>query len=200
MKFRFVITSSINTPEREMKYVAQIQNTLKIAKSFPLEFYIVENNGKRSTAFDSIEGVNLCYTETNNIKSFTKIGMKEFHDLVLLGDMYGFEDDDIIIKLTGLYTLDDSSFIQTVMRLKDDYDAFVKFYDVIRNLYLYDDCCLGLYAMRYSYLKDFNYIEMSTHPSMEHIFAKYVREEVPANRTAELVHLGLLRENNTQLV
>ena len=101
MKFRFIMTSSINTPEREMKYVTQIQNTLKIAKSFPLEFYIVENNGKRSTAFDSIEGVNLCYTETNNIKSFTKIGMKEFHDLVLLGDMYGFEDDDIIIKLTG---------------------------------------------------------------------------------------------------
>ena len=58
----------------------------------------------------------------------------------------------------------------------------------------------GVYAIRYKYLNKFNYIEMLQHPSMEHVFAKYVREEVPANRIMEVTHLGLLREDNKQLV
>ena len=93
-----------------------------------------------------------------------------------------------------------ATFLKSVVELESRYDAFIKWYDVIREKYVYDDCCLGLYAIRYKYLKEFNYIEMLQHPSMEHVFAKYVREEVPVNRVAEVRHLGLLRENNKQLV
>lgn len=200
MKFRFIITSSINTEEREARYISQIQSSLSVIKDLPFEVYLVENNGPRKTAFDNIQGVQLMYTGTNGCKSFERIGMKEFHDLLLVADKYEFDDEDIVIKLSGLYTLNGSSFLETVIRLESQYDAFVKWYDVIRNIYRYDDCCLGLYAIRYKYLKEFNYIEMSTHPSMEHIFAKYMRENILPNRIMEITNLDLLREKNTQLV
>ena len=72
--------------------------------------------------------------------------------------------------------------------------------DVIQEKYFYDDCCLGLYAIRFRYLREFNYIEMATHPSMEQVFARFVREAVPAARIASIEHLGLWREGNKQLV
>ncbi|NBP66154.1 MAG: hypothetical protein EBU66_16050 [Bacteroidetes bacterium] len=200
MKFRFIITSSINTPEREITYVSQIKNSISVMKDLPFEVYLVENNGMRETVFDELEGLTLVYTGTNSIRSFERKGMKEFHDLFLLADTYDFDDEDIIIKLTGLYTLSDATFLKSVVELESQYDAFIKWYDVIHEKYVYDDCCLGLYAIRYKYLNKFNYIEMLQHPSMEHVFAKYVREEVPANRIMEATHLGLLRENNKQLV
>jgi len=200
MKFRFIITSSINTPEREITYVSQIKNSISVMKDLPFEVYLVENNGMRETVFDELEGLTLVYTGTNSIRSFERKGMKEFHDLFLLADTYEFDDEDIIIKLTGLYTLSDATFLKSVVELESQYDAFIKWYDVIHEKYVYDDCCLGLYAIRYKYLNKFNYIEMLQHPSMEHVFAKYVREEVPANRIMEATHLGLLRENNKQLV
>jgi len=200
MKFRFIITSSINTPEREITYVSQIKNSISVMKDLPFEVYLVENNGMRETVFDELEGLTLVYTGTNSIRSFERKGMKEFHDLFLLADTYEFDDEDIIIKLTGLYTLSDATFLKSVVELESQYDAFIKWYDVIHEKYVYDDCCLGLYAIRYKYLNKFNYIEMLQHPSMEHVFAKYVREEVPANRIMEVTHLGLLREDNKQLV
>jgi len=201
MRFRFVITSSINTPEREQKYLEQIRRSLAAVARYPFSIYLVENNGPRQTAFDAIEGINIFYTHTNANRAFVKIGMKEFHDLVLLGDKYDFEDDDIIIKLTGLYTLEDpNSFLDMVVQYEKHYDAFIKWIDVIQEKYMYDDCCLGLYAIRFRYLKEFNYIEMATHDSMEHVFARYVRDAVVAERIASVEHLGLWREGNTQLV
>jgi hypothetical protein len=201
MKFRFVITSSINTPEREQKYLEQIRRSLAAVTPYPFSVYIVENNGPRPTAFDTIENVNLFYTHTNSNRAFEKKGMKEFHDLLLLADKYDFKDDDMIIKLTGLYTLEDpNSFLNTVVQNELYFDAFIKWMDVIQEKYYYDDCCLGLYAIRFKYLKEFNYIEMATHYSMEQVFAKYVRNIVPAARISSIEHLGLWREGNTQLV
>jgi hypothetical protein len=55
--------------------------------------------------------------------------MKEFHDLLLLADKYDFEDDDIIIKLTGLYTLEDPNiYLGTIVHYKSEFDAFTPFY------------------------------------------------------------------------
>ena len=197
MKFRFIFTSSINTDERELAYISQIKNSISVIKDLPFEVYLVENNGLRETLLDQIEGVTLLYTGTNSIRSFERKGMKEFHDLLLLADKYEFDDEDIIIKLTGLYTLSDATFLKSVVELESRYDAFIKWYDVVQGKYLYDDCCLGLYAIRYKYLKEFNYIKMLQHPSMEHVFAKYLREEVPANRTLDVTYLGLLINRET---
>ena len=192
MKFRFVFTTSIISPEREQQYFDRITDSIKILQHLPFEFYIVENNGPRKTLLDDISGARLLYTQTNANKAFTKIGVKEFHDLTLLADKYEFEDDDIVIKLTGRYTLENpTTFLQTLPAFEYKYDAFLKWMHIWTAMYLYDDCILGLFALRFKYLKEFNYLEMTSHPSMEHIFAKYVRENVPNDRTAELKHLGI---------
>ena len=192
MKFRFVFTTSIITPEREQQYFDRISDSIRVLQNLPFEFYIVENNGVRKTLLDDIKGVQLLYTHTNANKAFSKIGIKEFHDIALLADKYDFEDDDIVVKLTGLYTLENPpTFLQTLSAFEWKYDAFLKWMHIWGGVYLYDDCILGLFALRFKYLKDFNYLEMRLHPSMEHIFAKYVRENVPNDRTAELKHLGM---------
>lgn len=201
MVFRFIFTSSINTPEREELYVKCITKSLRIIKDMPFQVYLVENNGLRQTLFDDISGVTLYYTDTNRLKSFGNIGIREFTDIIVLGERYNFHEDDIVIKLTGLYTMEKpNKFLEFVMDNADRYDAFMKWVDVTNNNYFTPDCVLGLYAIRYKYIENFNYLEMMNHPSMEHIFAKHVREDVPEDRIAEIGHLGLFIEKWKMLV
>jgi hypothetical protein len=160
----------------------------------PLKFYIVENNGKRPTALDTIENARVIYTNTNSVKVsyHNKKGLKEFSDILFLSDMCDFHDDDIIIKLTGLYTLEDPPrFIEEVIALESSYDAFIKWYNICTRQYVEYDCILGLYALRYGYLKEFDCRGMLNHPSMEHIFAMQVRGAVPAERIYNSMHLGM---------
>jgi len=170
----------------------------------PFEFYIVENNGPRNTLLDSIEQARVFYTHTNTNPALEKKGMKEFNDIMLLADKYEFEDEDIIIKMTGRYTLESIHFLECIINEKDDYDAFIKWMNVCTHETDYIkwinvsareteeyDCILGLFALRYKYLEEFNYIEMLNHPSMEYIFAKHVRETVSRHRLRDIDHLGM---------
>jgi hypothetical protein len=118
-----------------------------------------------------------------------------------VADRYDFDDDDIVIKLTGLYTLEEPPiFLEYIYLYQANYDVFIKWFNISISKYLYDDCILGLFALRYRYLKEFNYIELASHPSMEHIFAKYIREAVPVERICDTMHLGMYyRDNKLQL-
>jgi len=201
MTFRFIFTSSINTPEREELYVKCINKSLGIIKGMPFDTYLVENNGLRQTAFNDISGVTLYYTETNRVKKFANIGVREFTDIMLLGERYNFHEEDIIIKLSGLYTIEEpNKFLEFVIANADKYDAFLKWVDVTGHNKFTPDCVLGLYAIRYKYIADFNYLEMSRHPSMEHIFAKHVIDVVPEDCIAKIEHLGLFIERLKMLV
>jgi len=164
----------------------------------PLKFYIVENNGKRPTALDTIENATVIYTNTNSVKIFYNKGLKEFSDILFVSDMCDFDDDDIIIKLTGLYTLEDPPrFIEQIIALESSYDAFIKWYNICTQKYVEYDCVLGLYAVRYGYLKEFDCTGMLNHPSMEHIFAMQVRGAVSAERIYDSMHLGMYYRGDT---
>ncbi len=201
MQFRFIFTASIISPEREQQYVERISRTIRMLQHLPFKFYIVENNGKRPTALDTIENVAMLYTNTNTIKSITNKGIKEFSDILFVADRYDFDDNDIVIKLTGLYTLEDPPrFIEDIQVFEPNHDAFIKWFNICRKEYIYDDCILGLFALRYRYLKEFNYMGMRLHPSMEHIFATYIREAVPVERIYDSMHLGMYyRDDTSQL-
>lgn len=201
MKFRFIFTTSIIDPSREMVYFYSIKESMKILSHLPFEFYIVENNGERKTILDDISGAKVLYTHTNSIRAFTAKGMKEFHDIMFIAEKYDFDDDDIVIKLTGRYTLENpATFLESLAGLENKYDAFIKWYNICSREYLYDDCILGLFVLRYKYLKDFNYIEMSSHPSMEHIFASYIRDNIPNERILEIKHLGVYFQGNRDIL
>jgi hypothetical protein len=195
MVFRFIFTTSIIDSAREQVYYNAISESISILSHLPFEFYIVENNGQRQTMLDDISGAKVLYTNTNNITLSTTRGgkgMKEFQDIIHVADKYQFNDEDIVVKLTGRYTLQaPATFLESVIALEDKYDAFIKWYNICSREYVYHDCILGLYALRYKYLKEFNFINMTRHVSMEHVFAMHIRDTVPEERITEIQHLGL---------
>jgi hypothetical protein len=199
MTIRLVFTTSIITSDREQLYVESIRDTMKKIRHIPLKAYVVENNGQRSTALDTIEGVEVLYTNTNNIESLnepTKAfassgkGQKEMLDVLFVGDHFGFEDTDLVIKLTGRYTLASSSFFDQILSAPN-FDVYMKFWDVCRRVWDPLDCVMGLYACRYNILTDFDYTSFRHHCSTEKVLAEYFRSTVSSEKIYEVKQLDM---------
>lgn len=120
---------------------------------------------------------------------------------MLLAEEYDFDDDDIVIKLTGIYTIEKGcAMIDTVIKESEAYDAFIKWYNICTNEYHPVDYILGLYALRYRYLREFNHTKIRWHPSMEHVFAQHIRDCVPPDRIKDLTHIGMYYRGDTSLL
>ena len=175
-----IITTSIHNKEgvqnnnhRQKRYVESITEALKIIKNIPdVKPIIVENNGHRKTFLDNFD-CDICYTDNNKI-SYKHKGGNELLDIKEVIHKYNIQDEDMIIKLTGRYKLLNPFFIQLVKKYKEC-DAFVKFFNVCTKQYMFDDCVLGLFAIKCKYLKNFTY---SFVKSGECEFAEYVRKNI----------------------
>ena len=115
-------------------------------------------------------------------------GVNELLDIKEVINQYNIKDEDIIIKLTGRYKLLNLNFINFVKHNINDYDAFVKFYNVCTKQYMFDDCVLGLFAVKCKYLKEFKYTFLK---SAECEFADYIRKNVDKNKIKEVRRLDL---------
>jgi hypothetical protein len=134
-----------------------------------IKVIIVENNGKRQTYLDSLGDIH--YT-TSNERVFIHKGINELQDIHSVIQEYKIQDDDIVIKLTGRYHLLNDSFIKFVIE-NQEYDAFVKFFNVCSLTFEEEDCVLGLYAMKCHKLKQFRYSGVSLQAEIE--FSRFVR-------------------------
>lgn len=189
-----IITTSINNKtgvknemHRKNRYIECIQQLLQLIKDDKdIKPIIVENNGIRKTYFDDFE-CDVYYTDNNKFNLNHK-GVNELLDIKEIINKYKIQDDDFIIKLTGRYKLLNLNFINLVKNNIDKFDAFVKFFNVCTLKYLYDDCVLGLFAIKCKYLKEFNY-NLTKSPECE--FAEYVRKSVEQNRLMEIINLDL---------
>jgi len=101
-------------------------------------------------------------------------GENELLDIKEVINQYNIKDEDIIIKLTGRYKLLNLNFINFVKNNINDYDAFVKFFNVCTKKYMFNDCVLGLFAVKCKYLKEFKY---NFFKSPECEFADYIRKK-----------------------
>ena len=188
-----IITSSINNKagvvnyeHRKNTYINAITQSLSILPS-EIKPIIVENNGTRETYLDSIP-CEIHYT-SNNSESCTHKGVNELLDIKSVIDKYNIQDDDMIIKLTGRYSLLDSSFFKTVLE-NPEKDAFVKFFNVYTLQYIWNESVLGLFAIRCKYLKNFAYSDnYARSPEVE--FATFVKQTLKPNQIIELPSLGL---------
>ena len=206
MTIRLIFTTCIaarhaNQREREDIYYKTITNNLKIMSGLPIEYYIVENGGNRRTLLDDISGINLLYTDTNSIpytgkNTDAETGlkpMKEMLDILKVCQAFEFDEEDIVIKLTGRYGLDNPpTFLENLVKNSDRYDVFMKFFNICTMSFDPLDCVLGLCAIRFKYLQEFNPRYMLEQVSGEHVFAEFVRGIVPEGRIFEAMHLGLL--------
>lgn len=170
-----IITTSIHNKfgtqdGRKERYLYAISETLKL---LPLEIkpIIVENNGTNHSYLDTLQ-VDVLYTSNNNHKYKSK-GVNEMLDIKEVIATYGIKDDDIIIKLTGRYRALSSRFFEEV--IKNNYDAFIKFYGTCSLKFDNYDCILGCYAIRAKFIKLYNHLSIDNYQSAEIAFARYIR-------------------------
>lgn len=152
--------------QRKQTYLENIRNTLKMCPS-TIKPIIVENNNLSESYLDILD-CDVCYTDNNRLKYHHK-GVNEMMDIQSVIDRYDIQDEDMIIKITGRYTLLNDSFFQT---LHNEADAFFKFFSVWGLVFIETDCVMGLWAVRCKYLRDFQYVNFH-HKSGEMEFAEF---------------------------
>jgi len=187
-----IITTSINNKigiineiQRKNRYIECINHLLKLNKNDSnIKPIIVENNGLRSTFLDEFN-CDICYTE-NNFTNYHHKGENELLDIKKIIHIYNIKDDDIIIKITGRYKLLNLNFINLIKSY--NYDVFIKFFNVCTKKYIYDDCVLGLFAIKCKYLKEFKYNFVKS-PECE--FADYIRKNIDNKKIKEIFELNL---------
>jgi hypothetical protein len=188
-----IITTSIvnkvgvkNEIHRESRYTECILQLLTFVENdTSIKPIIVENNGPRQTFLDDFN-CDIFYTDNNKI-DFKHKGENELLDIKEVINKYNIHDDDMVIKMTGRYKLLNSKFINLIKN-NTDIDAFVKFFNVCTKEYLFDDCVLGLFAVRCKYLKNFTY-QFIRSPECE--FADYIREQINNKNLLEIEKLDL---------
>jgi hypothetical protein len=188
-----IITTSINNKigindyeHRKERYMKSIKSllTLITENNLCIKPIIVENNGIRRTYLDELN-CDVVYTN-NNILNVNNKGITELLDIQHVIQQYQIEDDDIVIKITGRYKLLYFTFLELVMNNSEEYDVFLKFFNVCEQKYMYNDCVLGLFAIKCKYLKTYACI---TSPEQE--FAKYVRTTIQHDKIMEVDTLNL---------
>lgn len=173
-----------------------ITKALEYSKNLPIKTIIVENNGKRETFLDVFSShADIVYTDNNSIVTTNK-AQNELLDIKEIIEKYNIQDDDMVIKLTGRYTIISPLFFSSVV--SGNFDAFLKFFNVCSYQYCKYDCLLGLYAIRAKYLKEFQY-EFKKSPEIE--FATYVRQHIPRLREIQrLMLFYCLAENFNEIL
>lgn len=182
-KIYLIITTSIENRygllhdvKRKEQYITAISETLKHVPSSIIPI-IVENNGQRETYLDHFYHggypVRIIYTDNNSVVYTTK-GANELLDIQEVIRVAGIKPDDMVIKLTGRYSILSSSFFEQVLA-EPKVDAFVKFFGACSLKTDLDDCILGLYAVRCKWLQLYSIRAMQLYPSAETAFARYVR-------------------------
>ena len=98
-------------------------------------------------------------------------------------------DNDVIIKLSGLCKLENSSFLKTVEIIHDNYDI------VYKNCQEYK-VILGLIAMKYHFLRDADFSRESTSKERfcpEAMYYDNICKMIPEKRRFIVERLGLIR-------
>jgi hypothetical protein len=180
------ITNDIHRQNRYIESIKQLLLLIKINNIEDIKPIIVENNGNRQSYLDDLN-CDICYTNNNNL-NFLHKGANELLDIKEVINRYNIQDDDVIIKLTGRYKILNSSFINLVKNNMNNYDAFIKFFNVCTLKYMFDDCVLGLFSIKCKYIKEFNYNFIKS-PECE--FADYVRKNINQNKIMEIEQLEL---------
>jgi len=133
--------------ERKAEYLRSLQ-ALQSINRIP---YIVESI-KSASFFDECE-VPVFYSKTNNPR-FCNKGINEAISMLAAINFYNFDENDIIVKLTGRYFFINESLF-SVIELETQKDAYVK-HTGIHSQPIYEiDYFTGCFAMRCKYLKMF---------------------------------------------
>jgi len=141
-KIKIVFTAALidnHFEERKLEYI----KSLKTIKSFGYEPYIVEACKERPTFFDDYS-CNVLYPN-ENLPDVDK-GVNEARSVLAICEHFNFKDDDMVVKITGRYCLQDDYFIRFVETYSNA-DIIFKWWAKGGLVFT------GCFAMKYKYLK-----------------------------------------------
>lgn len=137
-----ILTAAITDAFYEFRKSQYLETFSILDKYGYSNFYIVEALKKNGPTFLDNYSSHVFYAQSNN-SFFCNNGVNEASTLAEALHFFAFEDDDIIIKLTGRHQLTSDYFLKLVEN-NPEYDAFVKVNED-GNVFT-----LG-FAMRYKY-------------------------------------------------
>lgn len=184
--------------ERKQQYKKGIKHVLKYR--LPGEpVYIVENGGLSSSFLDQFhnpsEDIHVHYTN-NNDQSFQNKGRKELLDIQSCIDTFHINPEDIIIKITGRYFLNNDSFLQKVRKEKNNCDVFFRAGSMWNTDQPFDerplsDLCTGLIAIKCKHFQQMLPESIPEFIPCEWKYAEYIQGHIPPERQHIVDVLGI---------
>jgi hypothetical protein len=133
-------------------------------------------NTQRKRNFSSVSNFTMSSESTiKNIKPSenpSDYGMKKYSDI---------EIADHTLMISGLPKNIPRKKLEKIIKnlfeevMKNDHDAFIKFYGTCSLTFDKYDCILGCYAIRCKFIKLYNHLSIDNYQSAEVAFARYVR-------------------------
>ncbi len=169
--------------DRKIEYI----NVLEILQNQPLPVYMVESCLQEGPTYLDYYCKNVFYANCNDSQLKNK-GVNEAKAMLAALQYFAFDDETIIIKVTGRYPFRDFSFINTILNNQLN-DAFVK-YD--RNGQVYTGC----FAMRCKHMKNMlarlDLVKMEKQMiNIEAEVARYIKNKIPYNEVFRVSNLGI---------
>lgn len=156
---------------RKKQYMNAFTTLIKLGYN---DFYIIEALQKQGPTFLDSYSKNVFYAKKND-PSLKNNGINEFKTLLEGCAYFNFDPDDLIIKLTGRYSLLSDYLLQTVQN-NSEFDVLIK---------ITGDYCADTagFAMKYKYLKemdtyiDYNSLEKNMY-AIEYQVGQYIRKKI----------------------
>jgi len=151
-KVRVILTSALidkHFNERKAEYIKSLNKTTDVLSALGYEPYIIESCRDNPTFLNEYSS-DVFYAKVNkpnfNPRNTNK-GIYEAKSLIKFFENYKFNDDDMIIKLTGRYYFADDYFIKLVEK-NTDADAIARIWRKPGEAWT------GCFAMKCKYFKD----------------------------------------------
>lgn len=122
-QIRIVCTSALIPLNYEMRKEEYI-TTIKMLKGYGYDPYFFEACHPASPSFLDEYVRNICYSNVNDYRLINK-GVNEATSMMVGFKQFHFDDNDMIVKLTGRYRLDSRDFLQLIED-HPEVDAFVR--------------------------------------------------------------------------
>lgn len=173
---------------RKKLYIQSIEIALKYDYLFD-SYTILEC---ASSNEDYLNQYNVHYSKAKNI--YPEKGLNEMLHLKSFIEQPDFKDDDVFIKLTGRYLLEDNSFFNKVRLLIEDYDSIFK---DDSDVYVGKGYHTFLYCMKkYRFVDTINSLNFSTSnmDPIEWAVKGYLQNKA---RNYEIARLGIIAYQGT---
>ena len=200
---KFLITTAL-TYEGHHKYgnvdlirkrESQYKNFIEHMKSFSIPQYYCEcvNNGPHTFLNELVQNDKLFYSKTHN-PNIKNIGVDEINACQAALSYFDFDDNDIIIKLTGRYMLNSMMFVNEVSNNENNFDAFYHPFPFGHSGF--GQMFTGAFAIRKiyynNYLKQTNLLKMEKEMiNVEYDILQYLRNHQQQIRLRALDRLDI---------